>query len=256
MNHNRATMAALGQCFLALISVCALESGLSAAPMVYTGLVVTDVRVGTTLMHNASLKITFEGDTNDILAAQVPSSECSGTPFYYLAQGVARMEIEFGGHTRTARLQDGQVFVAVDDCNGGIGFGAFIGPNGLEPAYPLAFTLGTAEYAALDSGSPLTGALSVTGSAWSCIGYPPLSIGSLTGTPSGNCTPPDAYPLKSDIGDIFIYQPYYELDGPGETSISSNHSGSTNRGAFLVRPKAHSDVETLGASEGQGKSDD
>lgn len=256
MNHNRATMGALGRCFLALISVCVLESGLSAAPMVYSGLVVTDVRVGTTLMHNASLKITFEGDTNDILAVQVPSSECSGTPFYYLAKGVARMEIESQGRTHTARLQDGQVFVAVDDCNGGIGFGALIGPNGLEPAYPLGFTLGTAEFTALDYGSPLTGALSVTGSAWSCIGYPPLSIGSLPGTPSGNCIPPDAYPLKSDIGDIFIYQPYYEFDGPGETSLSSNHSGSTNRGAFLVRPKAHADVETLSASEGPESDDE
>jgi hypothetical protein len=39
--------------------------------MVYSGLVVTDVRVGTTLLNNALLKITFEGDTNDILAGEL-----------------------------------------------------------------------------------------------------------------------------------------------------------------------------------------
>ena len=241
------TSAALGRCFLVLISVFALASNLRAAPTVYTGLVVTDVRVGTTLMHNASLKITFEGDTDDILKVPIPSTECGGIGYFlYLTKGVARMEIEFQGRTHTARLQDGQVFVAIDECNGGIGFGAFIGPSGLEPAYPLALTLGTAEYASINYVNPLVGALSVTGSAWSCIGYPPLPIDALPGTPSRNCIPPDTYPLKSDIGDIFIYQPYYESAGG---AIFSNHSGSTNRGAFLVRPKANDTFATPVTSE-------
>jgi len=47
----------------------------SAAPTVYTGIVVTDVRVGTTLMHNVSLKITFEGDTGDIIQVVAPGSQ-------------------------------------------------------------------------------------------------------------------------------------------------------------------------------------
>jgi hypothetical protein len=244
---NRPTMAAFGRYFLALISVCMLASNLPAATLVYTGLVVTDVRVGTTLLHNASLKITFEGDPNNLLQVPIASTECNGPGFFlYLPTGVARMEIEFQGRTRTARLQDGQLFVSVDECNGGIGFGSFIGPNGLEPVYPLALTMGTAEYAAILYGAPLGGALSVTGSAWSCIGYPPLQVGALPGTADGNCIPPDIYPLKSDIGDIFIYQPYYEYAG-GE--IASNHSGSTNRGAFLVRPKANGTPAALGAAE-------
>jgi len=258
MNHlSRTTKAAFGRCFLALISVCVLESNLPAAPMVYTGVVVTDVRVGATLMHNASLKINFEGDTNNILAVPVTSAECGGFGwFLYITYGVARIEIEFQGRTRTARLQDGQVFVAVDECNGGIGFGSFLGPNGLEPVYPLAFTMGTAEYAAITYANPLTGPLSVTGSAWSCIGYPPLPTHGLPGTPSGNCTPPDSYPLQSDIGEIFIYQPYYE---PGPLvapikPINNNHSGSTNRGAFLVRPNTYSPLTASGASEDDDKS--
>jgi hypothetical protein len=260
MNHlNRATKAAFGRCFLALISVCVLESYLPAAPMVYTGLVVTDVRVGTTLMHNASLKMTFEGDTNNLLQVPIASTACLGNGgngyFLYLATGVARVEIEYQGRTRRARLQDGQVFVAVDVCNGGIGFGSFVGPNCpgpncLEPAYPLAFTMGTAEYDSIFDGSPLTDALSVTGSAWSCIGYPPGGAGNLPGTANGECTPPDAYPLHSDIGNIFIYQPYYE----GTVQIASNHSGSTNRGAFLVRPNTYSPLLDSRAPERESES--
>lgn len=255
---NRASAAFLGRCFLLLISVFALQRNLPAKPMVYTGLVVTDVRVGKTFMHNASLKITFEGDTDNIIPVvapgsqtPIPSQECVGNGnFYYLAKGVARMEIEFNGRTHTARLNSGQVFVALDDCNGGIGFGSFTGPNGLEPAYPLALTLGTAEYSAITVPSPLTTIISTTGAAWSCIGYPPGGDNALPGTANGECTPPDTYPLKSDIGDIFIYQPYYEGTPALSDGIESNHSGSTNRGAFLVRPRGHSTESTLGTSEG------
>ena len=250
---NRATTGALVKCFLAMIFVFALGRSLSAQPMVYTGIVVTDVRVGTTLLHNAALTITFAGDSNNIQTVPVPSTECGGVgDFLYLTQGVARMEIEYRGRTRPARLNDGQVFVAVDECNGGIGFGSFTGPMGFEVAYPLAFTMGTAEYEAILDGSPLTDALSVTGSAWSCVGYPPSSVGALPGTANGECIPPDAYPLQSDIGNIFIYQPYYE--GTGAGGIASNHSGSTNRGAFLVRPQATGPFAPLGGSESESES--
>ena len=147
---HRATTGALGRCFLTMILVFALARSLSAAPMVYTGIVVTDVRVGRTLMHNASLKITFEGDTDDIIQVvapgtqtPIPSDECFGPGYFlYLVKGHARMEIESGGRTHRARLKDGQVFVAVDECHGGTGFGSFVGPNGLEPAYPFALTWG------------------------------------------------------------------------------------------------------------------
>jgi hypothetical protein len=250
---NRVATGALGRFFLATIFVFALDRSLSAQPMVYTGVVVTDVRVGSTLFHNASLTITFEGDSNNIAQVGIPSTECGGTDYFlYLTQGVARMQIEYQGRTRKARLNDGQVFVTVDECNGGIGFGSFVGPNGLEPAYPLALTMGTAEYEAIFDGSPLTDAISVSGSAWSCIGFPPGGAGALPGTANGECTPPDAYPLQSDIGNIFIYQPYYE--GTGAGGIASNHSGSTNRGVFLVRSQASGTVAALNAPESDDES--
>ena len=251
---NGVATGALGRFFLATIFVFALDRSLSAAPMVYTGVVVTDVRVGTTLFHNASLTITFAGDSNNILTVPVPSTECGGVGYFlYITQGVTRMEIEYQGRTRTARLNDGQVFVAVDECNGGIGFGSFTGPMGFEVAYPLALTMGTAEYWAIFDGSPLSdGTLSVTGSAWSCIGYPPGGAGALNGTPNGECIAPDPYPLASDIGNIVVYQPYYE--GTGVGGIASNHSGSTNRGAFLVRSDGHGNRAASSEEESDSES--
>lgn len=229
-------VAASGRFVLTTVLVFAFGRGLSAESMVYTGLVVTDVRVGTKLMHNASVKITFEGDTDDILQVpNTPSTECLADQpyFFYLTKGTARMEIQFLGRTRTATLDNGQIFVALDQCSGGIGFGSFLGPNGPAPAYPLAFTLGTAEYASVTRRHPLTHSISVTGAAWSCLGYP-------TDPPAGtgNCISPDLYPLTSDIGEIYIYQPYFEYVDIGNPNIGSDHSGTTNRGAFLVRQKS------------------
>ena len=238
---TRATAAILGRCFLILMLALVLASSAGATPTVYTGIVVTDVRVGTTMMHNATLKIVFEGDTNDILQVPLSSQECNGNGyFFYLTRGSASMQIQYQGRTHNAALNDGQIFVAVDECNGGIGFGSFTGPNGLEPAYPMALTMGTAEYAAVTYSNPLNSALSVTGAAWSCVGFPPGGDQALPGTPDGNCTPPDTYPLKSSIGDIYVYQPYNEsICVNGACSLASNHSGTTNRGIFLVRPNTH-----------------
>ena len=180
---NRVATGALGRFFLATIFVFALHRSLSAQPMVYTGVVVTDVRVGSTLFHNASLKITFAGDSNNILQVPVPSTECGGVGYFlYMTQGVARMEIEYQGRTRTARLNDGQVFVAVDECNGGIGFGSFTGPMGFEPAYPLALPWVQPNIGRSSMAVHYRMDLSVTGSAWSCIGFPPGGAGALNGT--------------------------------------------------------------------------
>ncbi|KAA6458181.1 hypothetical protein DYQ86_19865 [Acidobacteria bacterium AB60] len=248
---NRTTAAVAGRCFLAMLFVMAFAPAVRATPMVYTGIVVTDVRVGNNLMHNASLTISFAGDTDDILQVPVPSQECGGVGYFlYLTKGTARMQIEYLGHTRTARLQDGQIFVALDQCSGGIGFGSFLGPNGLEPAYPMALTLGTAEWAAIEYPSPLTGSLSTTGAAWSCIGFPPGGIDALPGTPDGACISPDTYPMKSDIGNVYVYQPYNELNDPTSVAIFSNHSGSTNRGLFLVRPPSRTPAPSFSAGEG------
>jgi hypothetical protein len=229
----------------------------AAEPMVYTGIVVTDVRLDKGLMHNATLTITFEGDTADITPVLDPvagtpiaSSWCSGPSFFYITKGSTQIRIEHRGVTKVANVAKNQIFVDLDACSGGMGFGSFLG-SGLEPAYPLAFTQGTAEFASGGNNDSNTsagpGALaqvaSTTGVAWSCIGFPPRGSGALPGTKTGACTLPDSSPIKSDIGDIFIYQPYIEVDSydPMGLAITSNHDGSTNRGTFLIRRKAKAD---------------
>ena len=136
-----------------LLAAFGLMTTLSAraSPMMYSATVVTDIRVGTHLYHNAAVTVTFEGDSKDIVEATdshgnpVPSTFCK-TPsttgwFYLLPKGTAQVSVESQGHRLSAHLQPDQIFVASDQCNGGIGFGSFVGPNGLEPAYPLAFVL-------------------------------------------------------------------------------------------------------------------
>jgi hypothetical protein len=209
-----------------------------ADPMVYTATVVTDVKLGTTVYHNAALSLIFRGDTNDISVVTdgsgnpIPSVNCPGSnSFYLLSIGTASAQIDARGKSLVAQLNPSQVFVALDSCNGGIGFGAFIGPGGLEPAYPLAFTLGTAISVSVNSG--LSSPAHMSGNAWSCIGYPPTGDGNLPGT--GYCVAPDGYPLHTDMGDLFVYQPY-TVNLASDGSFLSNHTGSMNRGTFSIVP--------------------
>jgi hypothetical protein len=253
----------------------------SAAPMVYSATVVTDVRVGSTMYNKAAVTITFTGDTKDITpvvftpqmaaalgttaGAPVLSQFCApgsnssnvytgdgSNYFYYLTKGSTVVSVSSQGVTLNSKLKPGQVFVALDACNGGIGFGAFTGPLGLEPAYPLAFTLGTAMTAAVSGGasnSPLATPGSMSGNAWSCIGYPPTGSGALPAPPNSACVAPDStepvptgftqgpYGLHSfNTGDVFIYMPYAVTDGTGPTSLCCNHYSAMNRGTFTISP--------------------
>jgi hypothetical protein len=219
-----------------------LTAGALAAPMTYTASLVTDVKVGTTTYKNAAVTVKFEGDSNNVQPVTdshgnpVPSTFCipPTTWFYYLPTGTTTVSVTSQGKTVVARLKDGQVFVALDQCNGGIGFGSYVGPNGFEVAYPVSFVLGTAAKYAV-SGPALSSTANMSGYAWSCIGYPPNGAGNLTG--NGTCVPPDQYPLISDTGlPVVFYQPYTRVVVGGST-ICCNHYGTSNYGTFSVRPR-------------------
>jgi hypothetical protein len=231
------------------VAALGLTTALSAhaSPMTYSATVVTDIRVGTHLYHNAAVTLTFEGDSKDVVQATdshgnpVASTFCK-TPsttgwFYLLPKGTALVSVESAGQKLLAHLQPDQIFVGLDQCNGGIGFGSFVGPHGLEVAYPLGFVLGTAAVDAATSGSPLSSPANLSGYAWSCIGYPPNGAGALTG--NGFCTPPDSYPLQSDLGEVFFYLPYTEISSNG--GICCNHYGTLNFGTFSVRQRSTDD---------------
>lgn len=218
--------------------IAAVGGGYAAAslagPMTYQGTVVTDINLGGHRYHNAAVTVTFHGDTKDIQPAvdqngnPIPSQSCPhGLYFFWIAKGTASVSLEFQGKTRSARFLPGQIFVALDECSGGIGFGSFTGPHGLEPAYPLAFTHGTAQDFALYTDSPLSTAANMSGNAWSCIGYPPLEAN------SGFCTSPDTYPLHTDSGDVFFYMPYTSITA--DTTLVGDESGTLNRGTLSLR---------------------
>jgi hypothetical protein len=209
-----------------------------AGPMLYSATAVTDVRVGSTLYSQAVLTIKFVGDTKDIqVVPGVKSTLCSGDVFFLLSKGSAALSVKSQGRTLRARFAPGQVFVALDACSGGIGFGSFTGPSGVEPAYPMAFTLGTAMTVATRGG--LLVPADMSGSAWSCVGYPPGPVGALPGTPDQECLSPDPYPLQTSAGNVVVYMPYRLSPLYGD-----NHIGTAHRGTFSVRPAhANQDVE-------------
>jgi hypothetical protein len=225
----------------------ALAGSAWSSPMTYVATIVTDVQVGTQMFHNALLKVKFIGDTNDIAAVvdgsgnPILSFECSTSGdsgrtytgdgsgyFFYLAKGAAGVSVTSKGKTIRAHLKPGQLFVALDSCNGGIGFGMMTGPASFEVAYPVAFTIGTAMDVATQPGSTaLTSSASMSGNAFSCPGYPTDPIGQLPG--SGGCGAP--IPIHSDQGDILVYQTTTAPD-----CSTCNHLGTLNRGTFRIAP--------------------
>jgi hypothetical protein len=196
------------------------NAGAVPTPVTYSGYVYTDVSLGGQRHHNARVTITFKANTSDIHKFKVTPGGNEGSGFC-IDQGTATVAIEAEDEAVQATFLAGQVFVSFDTYNGGIGFGSYIGPSGLEPAYPLAYDDGTVERFTSDLSTPAN----MTGKAWSCIGYPPL-FG------SGFCTDPGGYPLKTNRGDFIMYMPYvkYALDG----TISGDYSGTMNRGGFFV----------------------
>jgi hypothetical protein len=226
---------------ISAISACFMHQAL-AIPATYQATVVTDVKVGHKMFHAATLTLTFEGNTTDVDVVKdasgmpLSSEQCgpnglagfngngpgpNGPFFYALSKGRASLRVESKGKAISAQFAPGQVFIAFDLCNGGIGFGSHVGPNHLEPAYPLGFQAGTAMYFTLNAANPLTEPGNMTGLAWSCIGYPHSQDA------QNSCTSPNSYPLHSDAGDVFVYQPYAVL--PMYT-----HTGTANRGTFSI----------------------
>jgi len=231
--RSRGVLAA-AMCGAALSFASAAQAG----PVTYRGTVVTNIRLGTQSYQNAALSMTFVGDTTDVAPAtdangnNIPSYFCPGmVVFYWIAKGRASFSFESGGKRVSGHFLPGQIFVALDTCNGGIGFGSYTGPHGVEPAYPLAYTHGSAENFSF-SKNPLSTAVNTSGNAWSCIGFPPDFNSTGNGGP---CTSPDAYPLHTDLGqDLFVYMPYRFLCGYDDVSICADYSGSMNRGTFSV----------------------
>lgn len=218
---GRANRAFFAACCLLLASAISAQ----ASPITYQAAVMTDVSLGGVKYHNADVTITFHGDTADIQPFSVTAADGNTGSGVMISKGTATVTVATATRHVSARFAPGQLFVSTDSNNCGMGVGSLTGPNGLEPAYPLAFTDGTA--GDFSCGNDLSTEISLSGKAWSCIGYPPTY-----GT--GTCSNPEAYPLKTDKGPLVIYQPYLFLDGSGTGAIMSDYSGTMSRGTFSI----------------------
>ena len=192
-----------------------------AAPVTYTGVTITDGQLGSWTFHNARVYLTFQTDTSYVQQTQIagvnvayvgpfPAQQlCTGTP---TTIGTARVTIVSGERKVQATFAPNQIFVSLDQDNGGVGFGS-CDPNGnFEPAYPLGLAGGTIfgaifvpdifpspEMAALST--DLAHSTGFSGRAWVCVGFPTF------GKP---CSAPN--PLHTDKGDLLLQQPYQAVD--------------------------------------------
>jgi len=210
---------------------CAAASAMAAAalPITYTAFAITDVKLAGTLYKDAQVSLKFIGDMGDVKALPA-SAPVTG---YWIQKGSASLEIvSRDGHRIKANFLD-QLVISVDQTNGGAGFGSNVG-GAFNPAYPLA--IDGSNVGAFAGGVVPVPDLLTPGSwvdhAWSCIGFP---VSSFNGG-NGKCADPAAYPLNTDKGEFFIYQPYLGALVGG--LMTDDYDGSVNDGVFSILPGA------------------
>ena len=212
---------------LASFLICASTA---ASPVTYAGYLVTDVSLAGKFYHNAEVTISFKGDTKDVhtllqFPVQSGSTHTQTGGAAFIDRGEATIRIVVKGQQIRSRLFPHQLVVAYDSANGGVGFGALIGPNGFEPAYPLGLSNGVVDRPS----NPVLALLTpgtISGNAWSCIGFLPASN-------VQQCSDPTPYPLKTDRGDLLLLNPYGYHNASGTLS---GHSRTLNRGFFWITP--------------------
>lgn len=258
MSASAAMFRTLAACAAALL--CSLPA--AAAPVTYTAWTVADVTLGKAHFKRARVHLTFTGDSADLSAYDTgPVADGNEGCGWQVQKGNASVRIVADGQVVTARFRPGQIAVANDACNQGVGFVSYFLKGGLQPGYPLVIDGGTVPYgssAGIAQGQPgwqptpnFLGTSNIwSGHAWSCIGFPPYqlwydaySVGASTDG-LGLCGDPTAYPLSTDKGDFVIFQTLNYAPGepasppggpvlPG-TVLYDDYAGSMNSGFFSV----------------------
>jgi hypothetical protein len=126
--------------------------------------------LGNVQFSNADIELFFEGDTSDVIPFKY------GVRGYVILVGTAAVVI----HDSSGKLlgvgtflPKAGIFVSVDNVNGGVGFGSF-GVPPWDPSFPgqVAFPMALQIDPAPDYQYDLKSAISVSGGAISCIGFP------------------------------------------------------------------------------------
>jgi hypothetical protein len=238
---------AISFAFVCAAATLLLTSAAYARPIKYTGFTITDGKLGQWKFHNARVYLSFLSDTDNVLFFQPlidPAHPEYGTvDTYFDTTGVASVRIISGQRVVNATFAPGQIFVSLDlgdtidapHVGGrGVGFGSFsaTAPGGIEPAYPLGIEDGTIDWGDIleDQGiaSPVLATLSTDlqhdvafgGRAWVCLGFPDFTC------------PPPTTPLRTDHGNLYLYQPYqlFYVDSTG----TSYPDDSLSAGFFVA----------------------
>ena len=107
MKQSRCSSPSTGLRFLVAALALVLGSSCAvAAPITYTGFLITDGQLGKWSFHNARVILTFESDTTYV---QTLDATCVGTTAAYNPTGAARVTIVDHERTVTARLSPNQM---------------------------------------------------------------------------------------------------------------------------------------------------
>jgi len=194
----------------------------AAAPVTYTGFMVTDVSLNGQHFHNVPVTLKFAGDTANVQAFSVTASNGKSGSGWQITQGTATVQIINGVQVIQATFLPGQILVALDSANGGAGFSSRVGvDHHVEPGYPLAMTGST-----IDGLPDLVTTGRWSGHAWSCIGYPPDAL------KTGRCGNSASYPLHTNHGPFVMFMPYFGTDAAG--TIVDDFDGALNDATFSV----------------------
>jgi hypothetical protein len=209
-------------------------SPVTAVPVTYTGVTITDGQLGRWQFHNARVILRFDGDTNNVQFMQVPDPNDPTNPLADIAinmMGTASVTVVTGRRSVHATFAANQIFVSLDrgsiipgvtNFGGrGAGFGYFSpsSPGGVEVAYPLGVEDGTIDWGDAFFPSAEVQALPLdlqntagfSGRAWVCLGFP------------NQTCPAPTQGLHTDHGDLFLYQPYF-----------NQYSGDTIQAGFFL----------------------
>ncbi len=198
----------------------------ASRPITYRGYEIADVTLGEHHYRGAQVYISVDADA----AAAAPFS--NGPSYGFMnSRGNAHITVVSGARIVSADFDPGQIYVYFDVGNASAGFGSWAGRTG----YPLTITQNPDTDGILENSSieavadimrtpgdvqfytpqtatlvtDLTNATTLSGAASSCVAFDP------TTSVCANLAP---IPLKTNHGDLYLFEPYTADHGSGPYS--------------------------------------
>jgi hypothetical protein len=227
LNFARISEMSFWRVVLYAVITSVLASAVSAEPIKYTGFTITDGQLGSWAFHNARVILSFVSNTNNVHSnVAFPPTDITAN---LNIQGRAAITIVGDDKTVHATFDPNQIFISFDQSNDGIGFGLCspnclgllsvppVLPSVFQPVYPF----GVSQF---DGGGDLAHDIAGTGRSWSCIDF------GMPDSAQSNLCPPPNVALKTDKGDLYLFQRYQEFS----TVTGSPRFKSSNAGFFFA----------------------